>query len=355
MLKDFAKDLKALREKKNISLMDIYAETRVHTSVFENLENGNFSFQPQTYIRAFLKQYSKAIGVDPDEVLRNYDLAKSGKYRTKMFSEGEKPVEKKTQSEEPVIEKTQSDEPVSDMPFTQKDSKEKSHTSGVISISANKPQDLKPRGIPSPLSNLQHKISKESLNKILKYAGSAVVFLLIIIGGYFLVKSMFLKKPGGSDKEIIRQNPQEFDKVVEENEKKILGKRTEKEIQDSIYAAQQKKDSLELVNSESLKLTVAAKKEARMIVLIDELTDVKEQRKVINFKKDDKKEFNARTKFYITSKSIKNFVVKLNGKEMEFKGDKVEDFMLSKKNLDKDKEKDKGKDKEKERKKKSDN
>ena len=63
MLKSFAEDLKSVREEKNISLKDISARTRLNVSILENLENGEFSFQPQTYIRAFLKQYIISIGM----------------------------------------------------------------------------------------------------------------------------------------------------------------------------------------------------------------------------------------------------------------------------------------------------
>ena len=83
MLKSFAEDLKSVREEKNISLKDISARTRLNVSILENLENGEFSFQPQTYIRAFLKQYIISIGLDPEEILFDYDLARSGKYKSK--------------------------------------------------------------------------------------------------------------------------------------------------------------------------------------------------------------------------------------------------------------------------------
>ena len=80
MLKNYAQDLKHFRESKGVTLNEIYFQTKIHTSNFEKIESGDFGFQPQTYIRAFLRQYARVIGLDENEVLRNYDLAKSGKY-----------------------------------------------------------------------------------------------------------------------------------------------------------------------------------------------------------------------------------------------------------------------------------
>ena len=81
MLKKFAEDLKAYRESKKISLLDIAHETRIHISNLEKLESGDFGFLPQPYIRAFLKQYIRSLGLDDKETLYNFDLAKSGRYQ----------------------------------------------------------------------------------------------------------------------------------------------------------------------------------------------------------------------------------------------------------------------------------
>ena len=86
MLKSFANDLKMHREENNISLREVSAKTRLNISVLESLESGDYNFQPQAYIRAFMKQYIEAIGLDLDEVLFDYDLARSGKYKPKRES-----------------------------------------------------------------------------------------------------------------------------------------------------------------------------------------------------------------------------------------------------------------------------
>lgn len=69
----FGGDLKRHRSEKNISLMDISASTRINLKFLEALETGNFSILPQTYVRAFLREYADAVGMNPDSVLKTYD------------------------------------------------------------------------------------------------------------------------------------------------------------------------------------------------------------------------------------------------------------------------------------------
>ncbi|HMQ70132.1 MAG TPA: helix-turn-helix transcriptional regulator [Ignavibacteria bacterium] len=85
-IKTFAADLKAVREEKNLTLKGISQQTRLNISILENIENGDFTFQPQAYIRAFLKQYINSLDLDIDETLFDYDLARSGKYKPKQSS-----------------------------------------------------------------------------------------------------------------------------------------------------------------------------------------------------------------------------------------------------------------------------
>jgi len=84
----FAKELKAARTKKKITLQQIKNHTRINLKFLKAIEEGNFDIMPEVYIRAFIKDYAQAIGLDGLEVLAKFDLAKQGK------SEGKKPVKK---------------------------------------------------------------------------------------------------------------------------------------------------------------------------------------------------------------------------------------------------------------------
>jgi cytoskeletal protein RodZ len=72
-LTKFGDELKRLRLEKQVSLMDISFSTRINIKFLEAIEAGKFSVLPQTYIRAFLREYGEAIGLGGEEILRKYE------------------------------------------------------------------------------------------------------------------------------------------------------------------------------------------------------------------------------------------------------------------------------------------
>jgi cytoskeletal protein RodZ len=78
-LKNFASDLKHLRENSSYSLQSIHQQTRIDIKFLEAIEAGNFDVIEGVYVRAFIKSYANAIGLDPEETLENYDLAREGR------------------------------------------------------------------------------------------------------------------------------------------------------------------------------------------------------------------------------------------------------------------------------------
>ena len=60
-LQEFGTFLRDKRELKRISLSDISAFTRINQRFLEAIESGNFSVLPQTYVRAFLREYAEAV------------------------------------------------------------------------------------------------------------------------------------------------------------------------------------------------------------------------------------------------------------------------------------------------------
>ena len=79
MLKKFTDELKQQREKAGITLQNVAAKTRIDIKFLEALEDGNFHFLPDIYVKAFIKQYAKVVGLDEEETLQSYILAKEGK------------------------------------------------------------------------------------------------------------------------------------------------------------------------------------------------------------------------------------------------------------------------------------
>lgn len=80
MLDRFAEQLRKARLKKGASLQQIAAKSRIDIKFLEAIDNGNFGFLPELYVKAFLKQYAKAIDLDEQETIKKYEDALAGKY-----------------------------------------------------------------------------------------------------------------------------------------------------------------------------------------------------------------------------------------------------------------------------------
>lgn len=68
--------LREAREGLSKSLEDIHEETRITTEHLSRLEEGDFTFLPETYVRSFLKTYAQRVGLDSSEMLQEYGTAK---------------------------------------------------------------------------------------------------------------------------------------------------------------------------------------------------------------------------------------------------------------------------------------
>ena len=75
-LEQFGDELKQTRLEKKLSLMDISAETRISIKFLDAIERGQFQILPQTYIRAFLREYALMTSLDPIDVVQRYESAR---------------------------------------------------------------------------------------------------------------------------------------------------------------------------------------------------------------------------------------------------------------------------------------
>ena len=75
-LEQFGEELKQTRLEKKLSLMDISAETRISIKFLDAIERGQFQILPQTYIRAFLREYALMTSLDPIDVMQRYESAR---------------------------------------------------------------------------------------------------------------------------------------------------------------------------------------------------------------------------------------------------------------------------------------
>jgi cytoskeletal protein RodZ len=75
-LEQFGQELQTARIAKQISLLDISAETRINLKFLEAIERGQFQILPQTYVRAFLREFALMVDLDPSEIMKRYDKAR---------------------------------------------------------------------------------------------------------------------------------------------------------------------------------------------------------------------------------------------------------------------------------------
>ncbi|RPI75761.1 MAG: helix-turn-helix domain-containing protein [Ignavibacteriales bacterium] len=95
MLDKFAEELHEAREKSGISLQQMALKTRIDIKFLEAIDRGDFGFLPEPYVKAFLKDYAKIIGLDESKIIQKYDAAKKGKPIEETVETGPEIIEKK--------------------------------------------------------------------------------------------------------------------------------------------------------------------------------------------------------------------------------------------------------------------
>jgi len=170
-LRKFADELKNTREKNNLTIEQIFSKTRIDKKYLLAIEEGNFSILPEVYIRAFVKEYAKAIQLDPTEVLEKFERAQKGL------------VDEDTSEKVSQSESAKSDEEISKEEV-------KSKISEAVELDSR--------------SEIHDKSSKS--NKTLYYALSGILMLVFI----FVIYKVFLTE---RNTEIITEKP--FEEIIE--------------------------------------------------------------------------------------------------------------------------------------------
>ncbi|MGB5850134.1 MAG: RodZ domain-containing protein [Ignavibacteriaceae bacterium] len=196
MLKKFTDELKEQREKAGITLQNVAAKTRIDIKFLEALEDGNFNFLPEIYVKAFIKQYAKVVGLDEEETLQKYILAKEGK---------EEAVEKVKQQN--IGEKKQ-------------DTVNQKTKSGV---ETNKPAKIFTYDSTRKKSNEDDKKKQKQIIIGGSVIGAALLLLLIF--------SVFIN---GSDDIIVEEKP--YDEVLQETPNRYIEEETNQTTEEKITA-----------------------------------------------------------------------------------------------------------------------
>jgi cytoskeletal protein RodZ len=71
-MKAFGAALKEAREQAGLTLEEIHERTRINLKHLRAIERGDFPSVPQTYVRAFIREYARTVGLDETVTLQQY-------------------------------------------------------------------------------------------------------------------------------------------------------------------------------------------------------------------------------------------------------------------------------------------
>lgn len=287
-LKQLSKELKDTREKKKITIDQIFTKTRIYKKYLIAIEDGNFSIMPEVYIRAFIKEYAKTIGLDPIDVLSKFDKAKEGLNYEKSKDELESEVLVSTEK------------------IKSKISQAADHDSSL-----NIPQKF------------------QQSNKMVYFAGLAVLLLLSI----FIIYKVFLID---SSTEIITEKP--FDEIVESQNQKnksgnIEGNKLDEDKNVDVnkinlkQIEKIKENKSNEINSVSQKFIPQPIKEGQLTLTI--IGNDKSWVRVVSDQKDNvefmlnsgvTKQLTAKNKFYLHIGNSGGVKLLLNNNDLFFRG-----------------------------------
>jgi cytoskeletal protein RodZ len=81
----FSEELRKTREARQLTLSDISQQTRINIKYLQAIEQGAFDVMPQTYVRAFIKAYAEAVGMNVVDALKKYDIHSTPEHRNETL------------------------------------------------------------------------------------------------------------------------------------------------------------------------------------------------------------------------------------------------------------------------------
>jgi len=78
MFDELANELKAAREKISMTLVQAANKSKIDIKFLEAMEQGDFAFLPDLYVRAFVKNFAKTVGLDENKFFKKFEAAKKG-------------------------------------------------------------------------------------------------------------------------------------------------------------------------------------------------------------------------------------------------------------------------------------
>ncbi len=273
MLNKFAEELKEARIKSELTLEQIAAKTRIDLKFLEAIENGNFHFLPELYVKAFLREYFNLVGLDEQTSFKKFEAAKKGKQYDELGNTEDDQKKTKLEKEEPKLK-----QPIISSIPTYETSESTRQTQEGSS-----------------------KIDKKNM-MIAAISGGVVIIFLII---YFV----FIK---GSSDIVVTEKP--YSEVQSESTQRYTQENITPQTSDSTYVA----------SSDSLSLIIETNDTSWIKILLDG-TRTEE----FNLLPHAVKEIKSLKNFQIIIGNAAAVQIKLNNKNLNFTGNKHEVKFIS--------------------------
>ncbi|MHB8579847.1 MAG: helix-turn-helix domain-containing protein [Ignavibacteriaceae bacterium] len=272
MFEKISEELKTARENTGLSTQQLAAKTRIDLKFIEQIESGNFIFLPELYVKAFVRDYSKVVGLDEKLMMKKYEAAKKG---------------------QTFDDKDESEVDIKKIKTLDEDSKIK-----------NKFYNSLPYVSEEEL--MRQKDAAIQYKKKMIIAASIAGLLLLFVIVYFA----FIKE---NSEIIVSEKP--YSEIVKENEQRDNLTNQQPRSNDSTFTASP---------SDSLSLLIESKDTSWIKILLDGKTE-----NVFTLFPYSQKRIKARKNYLLTVGNSASIKLTLNGKLLNFTGKKNEVKQIS--------------------------
>ena len=272
MLDKFADELRQQRESAGLTLQQMATKTRIDLKFLEAIDQGNFSFLPDLYVKAFVKQYAKSVGLDENITLKKFETAREGK---EFDSNPPAPVEEIKQPEIPKIEPLKTETPKSIVKST------------------------------SPLKSYVDEQKQKSSDDENKSNTQLMIFGLGGIGLIVIAALLFFFVINKSDKIIVEETP--IEEVIEQGNQRYVEEEPAEQITGD--------STIVPVASDSLYLTFYAKETSWVFVVLDN-----NRTQEFTLSPNSKFSVTASNEFKATVGNSGGVTLQINNKPVDFTG-----------------------------------
>lgn len=267
MFEKLAEELKSARESAGLTTQQLAAKTRIDLKFIEQIESGNLIFLPELYVKAFVRDYSKVVGLDEKLMMKKFDAAKKGHTLDDDAQPDAETKNDKSLDEDAKLK----NKFYSSLPYTSEEE----------------------------LTRQKEAVIQYKRKMVIAASAAGVLLLFVIV--YFA----FIR---GSSEIIVSEKP--YSEIVKENEQRDNISKPQAQAQDS---------SSVTAPSDSLSLLIESKDTSWIKILLDGKSE-----SIFTLFPNSQKSIKAKNNYLLTIGNSAAIKFSLNGKPLNFSGKKNE-------------------------------